>query len=250
MIFDILTIFPEIVEAPLRKSIIGKAIDRKLIDVRVINIRDFATDRHHTTDDRPFGGGSGMVMKAQPLVAAIDRVRDSEPSARVILLSPQGRLFNQQIASELSLLRHICLVCGRYEGVDERVRRYYVDDEISVGDYVLTGGELPALIVLDTVARLVPGVLGSNQSTAEESFVGGLLEYPHYTRPEVFEGHRVPEILLSGNHGAIRRWRRQQSLFRTWERRPDLFKKEELGSEDKELLAEAIQREKGPGETK
>jgi len=250
MIFDILTIFPEIVEAPLRKSIIGKAIDRKLIDVRVINIRDFSRDRHHTTDDRPFGGGSGMVMKAEPLVAAIECVRDSGPSVKVILLSPQGRLFNQQIASELSRLSHICLVCGRYEGVDERVRRHYVDDEISVGDYVLTGGELPALIVLDTVARLVPGVLGSNQSTAEESFVGGLLEYPHYTRPEVFEGHRVPEILLSGNHGAIRRWRRQQSLFRTWKRRPDLFKEEELGSEDKQLLAEAIQREKGPGETK
>jgi tRNA (guanine37-N1)-methyltransferase len=250
MIFDILTIFPDIVEAPLRQSIIGKAIDRKLIDVRVINIRDFARDRHHATDDRPFGGGSGMVMKAEPLVAAIDRVRDSGPSARVILLSPQGRLFNQQIASELSQLSHICLVCGRYEGVDERVRRYYVDDEISIGDYVLTGGELPALIVLDTVARLVPGVLGSNQSTAEESFVGGFLEYPHYTRPEVFEGHRVPEILLSGNHGAIRRWRRQQSLFRTWKRRPDLFKEEELGSEDKQLLAEAIQREKGPVETK
>jgi tRNA (guanine37-N1)-methyltransferase len=245
MIIDILTIFPDMVAAPLSESIIGKAIDRKLIDVRVTNIRDFATDRHHTTDDRPFGGGSGMVMKPEPLVAAISSVRDSDPSVKVLLLSPQGRIFKQEVAFELSRLSHICLVCGRYEGVDERIRRYYVDDEISIGDYVLTGGELPALIVLDTVVRLLPGVLGSDESTTEESFVGGLLEYPHYTRPEVFEGHLVPEILLSGNHGDIRRWRRQQSLLRTWLRRPDLLKQEELSSEDKELLAEAIQREKG-----
>jgi tRNA (guanine37-N1)-methyltransferase len=250
MIIDILTIFPDMVAAPLRESIIGKAIQRKVIDIRVINIRDFARDRHHTTDDRPFGGGSGMVMKPEPLVAAIDRVRNIEPSVKVILLSPQGRLFRQEIAFELSQLNHLCLVCGRYEGVDERIRRYYVDDEISVGDYVLTGGELPALIVLDAVARLVPGVLGSNESVAEESFVGGLLEYPQYTRPDVFEGYRVPEILLSGNHGAIRRWRRQQSLYRTWLRRPDLLKQEELGSEDRELLAEAIHREKSYGKSK
>ncbi len=243
MIIDILTIFPGMVAAPLRESIIGKAIDRKLIDVRITNIRDFATDRHHTTDDRPFGGGSGMVMKMEPLVAAINLVRDSDPAARVILLSPQGRIFTQAVALELSRLSHLCLVCGRYEGVDERIRRHYVDDEISIGDYVLTGGELPALVVLDSVARLVPGVLGSDESITEESFVGGLLEYPHYTRPEVFEGHRVPEILLSGNHGAIRRWRRQQSLLRTWQRRPDLLKEETLSSEDKELLGEAIERE-------
>ncbi len=243
MIIDILTIFPGMVAAPLRESIIGKAIDRKLIDVRITNIRDFATDRHHTTDDRPFGGGSGMVMKMEPLVAAINLVRDSDPAARVILLSPQGRIFTQAVALELSRLSHLCLVCGRYEGVDERIRRHYVDDEISIGDYVLTGGELPALVVLDSVARLVPGVLGSDESITEESFVGGLLEYPHYTRPEVFEGHRVPEILLSGNHGAIRRWRRQQSLLRTWQRRPDLLKEEALSSEDKELLGEAIERE-------
>ena len=250
MIIDILTIFPDMAAAPLRQGIIGKAIDRKLIDVRVINIRDFATDRHRTTDDRPFGGGSGMVMKPEPLAAAIESVQDSEPAARVILLSPQGRIFKQEIASALSRLNHICLVCGRYEGVDERIRRCYVDDEISIGDYVLTGGELPALIVLDTVARLVPGVLGSDESIAEESFVDGLLEYPHYTRPEVFEGHRVPEILLSGNHGAIRRWRRQESLFRTWQRRPDLLKQEKLSSEDKKLLAEAIQKEKDSAEAK
>jgi tRNA (guanine37-N1)-methyltransferase len=244
MIIDILTIFPDMVAAPLRESIVGKAIDRELIDVRVINIRDFAADKHHTTDDRPFGGGSGMVMKPEPLAAAIHSVRESDPAVKVILLSPQGRIFRQEVAFELSRLEHICLVCGRYEGVDERIRTHYVDDEISIGDYVLTGGELPALIVLDSVARLVPGVLGSDESITEESFVGGLLEYPHYTRPEVFEAHRVPEILLSGNHGAIHRWRRQQSLLRTWQRRQDLLNEDELSNEDRKLLSEAIQRDK------
>jgi len=244
MIIDILTIFPDIVAAPLRESIIGKAIDRELIDVRVINIRDFASDKHHTTDDRPFGGGSGMVMKPEPLAAAIHSVRESDPAVKVILLSPQGRIFRQEVAFELSRLEHICLVCGRYEGVDERIRTHYVDDEISIGDYVLTGGELPALVVLDSVARLVPGVLGSDESITEESFVGGLLEYPHYTRPEVFEAHRVPEILLSGNHGAIHRWRRQQSLLRTWQKRPDLLQEEELSNEDRKLLSEARQKNK------
>lgn len=244
MIIDILTIFPDMVAAPLRESIVGKAIDRELIDVRVINIRDFAADKHHTTDDRPFGGGSGMVMKPEPLAAAIHSVRESDPAVKVILLSPQGRIFRQEVAFELSRLEHICLVCGRYEGVDERIRTHYVDDEISIGDYVLTGGELPALVVLDSVARLVPGVLGSDESITEESFVGGLLEYPHYTRPEVFEAHRVPEILLSGNHGAIHRWRRQQSLLRTWQRRQDLLNEDELSNEDRKLLSEAIQRDK------
>ena len=244
MIIDILTIFPHMVEAPLRESIVGKAIDRELIDVRLINIRDFASDKHHTTDDRPFGGGSGMVMKPEPLAAAIHSVRESDQAAKVILLSPQGRIFRQEVAFELSRLEHICLVCGRYEGVDERIRTHFVDDEISIGDYVLTGGELPALVVLDSVARLVPGVLGSDESITEESFVGGLLEYPHYTRPEVFEGHRVPEILLSGNHGAIHRWRRQQSLLRTWQKRPDLLQEEEISKEDRNLLSEARQKNK------
>jgi tRNA (guanine37-N1)-methyltransferase len=244
MIIDILTIFPGMVAGPITESIIGKAIDRKLIDIRVINIRDYAADPHRTTDDRPFGGGSGMVMKPEPLVAAIGNVRENDPAARVILLSPQGKLFDQGIAFELSRLNHICLVCGRYEGVDERIRNHYVDDEISIGDYVLTGGELPALVIVDAVARLLPGVLGSNESLSEESFITGLLEYPHYTRPEIFENHRVPDILLSGNHGAIRRWRRQQALIRTWQRRPDLLGKNQLSREDEELLAEAI-REKG-----
>ena len=243
MIIDILTIFPEMVAAPLRQSIVGKAIERKLIDVRVFNIRDFTSDKHRTTDDRPFGGGSGMVMKPEPLAAAICNARASDPAVKVILLSPQGRIFKQEIAFELSRLEHLYLVCGRYEGVDERIRAHYVDDEISIGDYVLTGGELPALVVLDSVARLLTGVLGSNESITEESFVDGLLEYPHYTRPEVFQGHGVPEILLSGNHGAILRWRRQQSLLRTWQKRPDLLKEGELSSEDGELLSEAIQKE-------
>lgn len=244
MIIDILTIFPGMMAGPLSESIIGKAIDKKLIQVRVVNIREYAADPHRPTDDRPFGGGSGMVMKPEPLAAAIGSVRAANPSAKVILLSPQGRLFKQEIAFELSRLNHICLVCGRYEGVDERIRNHYVDDEISVGDYVLTGGELPALVIVDAVARLVPGVLGSDESITEESFVGGLLEYPHYTRPEVFENHRVPEILLSGNHGTIRRWRRQQALLRTWQRRPDLLHENQLSSEDRQLLAEAIRKER------
>jgi tRNA (guanine37-N1)-methyltransferase len=241
MIIDILTIFPGLVEPPLRQSIIGKAIERELIEIRIINIRDFATDAHRTTDDRPFGGGSGMVMKPEPLAQAIRSAQGSGSSTRVILLSPQGRMLTQEVAWELSRLQHISLVCGRYEGVDERIRRHYVDDEISIGDYVLTGGELPALVVLDAVARLIPGVLGSNDSINEESFVGGLLEYPQYTRPEVFEGYRAPEILLSGNHGAVRRWRRQQSLLATWRKRPDLLERAELSSEDQQLLAEAIE---------
>jgi tRNA (guanine37-N1)-methyltransferase len=243
MIIDILTIFPGMVAGPINESIIGKAVERKLIEIRVINIRDYAADPHRTTDDRPFGGGSGMVMKPEPLVAAIGDIRENYPASRVILLSPQGRIFDQGIAFELSRLDHICLVCGRYEGVDERIRDHYVDDEISIGDYVLTGGELAALVVLDAVARLLPGVLGSNESLTEESFITGLLEYPHYTRPEIFGDHRVPDILLSGNHGAIRRWRRQQALMRTWQRRPDLLEKYQLSREDEELLAEAIREE-------
>lgn len=243
MIIDILTIFPGMVAGPITESIIGKAIDRKLIEIRVINIRDYAADHHRTTDDRPFGGGSGMVMKPEPLAASIGNVRENDPAVKIILLSPQGRLFNQEIAFELSRLHHICLVCGRYEGVDERIRNYYVDDEISIGDYILTGGEFPALVIVDAVARLIPGVLGSDEALTEESFISGLLEYPHYTRPEIFENHRVPDILLSGNHGAIRRWRRQQALIRTWQRRPDLLEKNQLSREDEELLAEAIREE-------
>jgi tRNA (guanine37-N1)-methyltransferase len=244
MIIDILTIFPSMVAGPISGSIIGKAVDRGLIDIRITNIRDYAPGPHRTTDDRPFGGGSGMVMKPEPLRAAIGDVREKEPAVRIILLSPQGRLFDQSIASELSRLGHICLVCGRYEGIDERIRDHYVDDEISIGDYVLTGGELPALVIVDAVARLLPGVLGSNESLTEESFITGLLEYPHYTRPEIFENHRVPDVLLSGNHGAIRRWRRQQALVRTWKKRPDLLEKNHLSLEDEELLAEAVGRRK------
>ncbi|MFP3870511.1 MAG: tRNA (guanosine(37)-N1)-methyltransferase TrmD [Syntrophobacteria bacterium] len=248
MIFDIVTIFPEMVAAPLGQSILGKAVERKVIEVRIFNIRDFAAGPHRSTDDRPFGGGSGMVMKPEPLVAAIRCASRADPPARVVLLSPRGRVFNQEIAWELGRHHHICLVCGRYEGVDERVR-CYVHDEISIGDYILTGGELPALVVLDAVARLVPGVLGRYESAGEESFVDGLLEYPQYTRPEIFEGHRTPEVLLSGNHGAIRRWRRQQSLLRTWQSRPELLKHARLSSEDRQLLTEAVQREKAHGET-
>lgn len=243
MIIDILTIFPGLFASPLKESVLGKAIERGVLEVNIINIRDFARDRHQSTDDRPYGGGSGMVMKPEPLVGAIRSVRATDPPSQVILLNPQGRMFNQAIARELSRKTRIGLICGRYEGVDERVRDY-VDDEISLGDYITSGGELPALVILDAVARLVPGVLGSSESTAEESFVDALLEYPQYTRPEVFEGRRVPGILLSGNHNAIRRWRRQQSLWRTWKRRPDLLEQAMLGPEDRELLAAAIQEHK------
>jgi tRNA (guanine37-N1)-methyltransferase len=240
MIIDILTIFPGMLASPLQESILGKAVQGGLIEVRLVNIRDFATDRHQATDDRPYGGGSGMVMKVEPLARAIAHARAVDPPTRVILLSPQGRPFSQRLAWDLSRERRLTLVCGRYEGVDERVRRHYVDDEVSIGDYVLTGGELPALVVVDAVARLVPGVLGCSESPAEESFANALLEYPQYTRPEVFEGHPVPEILLSGNHAAVRRWRRQQSLWRTWHRRPDLLKEADLNDEDRELLAEVV----------
>ncbi|MBW1980350.1 MAG: tRNA (guanosine(37)-N1)-methyltransferase TrmD [Deltaproteobacteria bacterium] len=243
MIIDILTIFPELVRAPLQQSILGKAIERGLIDVRIVNIRDFAVDRHLTTDDRPYGGGSGMVMKIEPLVGAIRRVRSMDPPVYVVLMSPQGRLFKQEIAWELSRLQHISLVCGRYEGIDERLRSY-VDDEISIGDYIVSGGELPALVVTEAVSRLIPGVLGNREATAEETFADTLLEYPQYTRPEVFEGQRVPEVLLSGNHEAIRRWRRQQSLYRTWKRRRDLLARAILSTEDRQLLAEIIEGEK------
>ena len=241
MIFEILTIFPGMFSSPLEESIVGKARDRGLIEVRVHNIRDFAADRHQMTDDRPFGGGEGMVMKPEPIVSALRAISGKGPAARTILLTPQGRLFNQEIAGELSRLERLILICGRYEGVDERVAQYYTDDQISVGDYILTGGELAAMVVLDAVARLLPGVLGNEDSALVDSFSQSVLEHPQYTRPQHFEGLSVPEVLLCGNHQSIRRWRRGQALLRTSMRRPDLFARLVLTDEDLALLESARQ---------
>jgi len=236
MRIDLLTLFPEFFLSPLNQSMLRRAQVLGKVKFRVLNLRDFAADRHKVTDDRPFGGGPGMVMKPEPLVAAIRRVRQEDPETRVILLSPAGRLFDQEIAAQLAQASGLLLVCGHYEGVDERVR-HFIDDEISIGDYVLTGGEIPALVVVDAVTRLIPGVLGGEGATAEESFQTGLLEYPHYTRPREFEGLTVPEVLLSGDHARIARWRREQALWRTRELRPELLEKAALSSEDQEFLA-------------
>ena len=226
MRIDILTLFPGMFAGPLDESIVGRARNSGVVEIHLTDIRDFATDRHRTVDDTPYGGGPGMVMKPGPLFDAVEAVRG--PEARAILMSPQGRVFNQEIATELSQLSHCVLICGHYEGVDERVREHLIDDELSVGDFVLTGGELAAMVIVDAVTRLLPGVLGAKESLAEESHTSGLLEYPHYTRPTEFRGWRVPDILLSGHHGEIARWRRRQALERTRERRPDLLRPEHL----------------------
>jgi tRNA (guanine37-N1)-methyltransferase len=237
MIFDILTLFPGMFASPFQASIIGKAMERRLIQVRVHNIRDYATDKHRMTDDRPFGGGEGMVMKPEPIVRGLHTLHQEHPPPRVILLTPQGRVFDQGLARELGGFPRLVLICGRYEGVDERIARYFVDDEISVGDYILTGGELAAMILVEAVARLIPGVLGNVASPHSESFGETPLKYPQYTRPQEFLGYAVPEVLLSGNHQAIRRWRRGQALLRTRLRRPDLFARLQLNAEDQELLS-------------
>jgi tRNA (guanine37-N1)-methyltransferase len=208
-----------------------------LIDVRLHNIREWARDKHHTTDDMPYGGGGGMVMKPEPIFDAVESILGREGSVPLILLTPQGRVFSQTVARELSAHERIGLLCGRYEGVDERIRQHLVTDEISIGDYVLTGGELPALILIDALTRLLPGALGDPTGAEDDSHASGLLEYPHYTRPPEFRGQGVPEILLSGDHAKIAQWRREQSLLRTLERRPDLMEKAELSKKDREFLA-------------
>jgi tRNA (guanine37-N1)-methyltransferase len=242
MQFDIFTVLPELFPPYLESSILQRARQRGLIDVRVHNIRDYTRDKHHTTDDVPYGGGGGMVMKPEPVLEAVESVLGLQPGARpdfpVILLDPQGRVFDQTMATELSRHPQLALICGRYEGVDERIRRSVVTDEISLGDYVVTGGELPALLVVDAVSRLLPGVLGDPTGALDDSHASGLLEYPHYTRPPEFRGEPVPEVLLSGDHARIDRWRREQSLLRTLERRPDLLQKAELSTTDRKFLKE------------
>ncbi len=221
MRLDIVTIFPAMYEGPFTESIVKRAREKGIVEVNWVNPRDFTTDRHHTTDDRPYGGGAGMVMKPEPLFAAVESV--SSESSRAILLCPQGQRFNQAKAVELAQQTHLILICGHYEGVDERVRQALVDEEISIGDYILTSGNLAAMVLADAVIRLLPGALGCESSTQEESFSEDLLEYPQYTRPEVFRDMRVPDVLLSGNHQAIAEWRRREAVRRTRERRPDLF---------------------------
>jgi tRNA (guanine37-N1)-methyltransferase len=239
MIFEILTLFPGMFVSPLRESILGKAQERGLIHVRVHNIRDYATDKHQITDDRPFGGGEGMVMKPEPIVSLLDALRAEEPQPWVVLLSPQGRIFQQECAWRWSALPRLALICGRYEGVDERVAEFFCDEQVSLGDYVLSGGELAAMVVVDAVTRLLPGVLGNAASAEVESFAEPVLEFPQYTRPREFRGHQAPEMLLSGDHEAIRRWRRGQALLRTKLRRPDLFARLELTPPDLKLLHQA-----------
>jgi tRNA (guanine37-N1)-methyltransferase len=238
MQFEVFTLLPEVFAPYLESSILQRARQRGLLEVRIHNIRDYARDRHHTTDDTPYGGGGGMVMKPEPVFEAIESVLGAESIAGipVILLTPQGRVFTQRVAEDLARHDRIALLCGRYEGVDERIREHLVTDEISVGDYVLTGGELPALIVIDAASRLLPGVLGDPTGAEDDSHSMGLLEYPHYTRPPEFRGWKVPEVLLSGDHRKIETWRREQALRRTLNKRPDMLEKAELSNEDRKTV--------------
>jgi tRNA (guanine37-N1)-methyltransferase len=248
MRFDIFTIFPEVIHPYLQASILQRAQGNALVEFQVHNIRDWTTDKHHTTDDEPYGGGGGMVMKAEPIFNAIEDVLGIPPDCPVILMTPQGRLFNQSVARELARQSHIALLAGRYEGLDERVRQHLVTDEISIGDYVLTGGELPALVMIDAITRLLPGALGDAEAPNKDSHASGLLEHPHYTRPSEFRGWQVPEILRSGNHALIDQWRYRESLRRTWERRPELLQNADLSADGwkfiHSLQAEKDNREK------
>jgi tRNA (guanine37-N1)-methyltransferase len=237
--FDIVTIFPRMVEASLEEGIVGRAIQRGLLDLKVHDLRDHTADRHRTVDDVPFGGGAGMVMKPEPLFRAVQAIRDHRgaPGA-VILTSPDGALFTHRQAERLEGLDHVVVLCGRYEGVDGRVRDHLATEALSIGDFVVSGGELPALVIVDAVARLIPGVVGDESNVAADSFASGLLDFPQYTRPAEFEGLGVPPVLLSGHHAEIRRWRRREALRRTLEQRPELLEHAELSSEDREIVEE------------
>jgi tRNA (guanine37-N1)-methyltransferase len=238
MRFDILTLFPQMFEGPFQESMVKRAIDQGLVSIAIHNIRDYATDKHHVTDDTPYAGGGGMIMKPEPIFNAVEAILGPHPPQSVprVLLSPQGRLLTQNVAWELAAHSRVLLICGHYEGVDERVRQYLVSDEISIGDYVLTGGEIPAMVVIDAVTRLIPGVLGDPKAATRDSHADGLLEHPQYTRPAEFKGHTVPEVLLSGNHAAVALWRRREALRRTYERRPDLLENADLTEEDLAFL--------------
>ena len=244
MRIDILSLFPQMFASPFGESIIKRAIDCGLVNIFIHNIRDYTHNKHHTVDDYPYGGGAGMVLKPEPLFEAVASAnKEIEQSDNpVILLTPQGRLFNHQIAQELSSKPNLILICGHYEGVDERVREYLATDEISIGEYILTGGELAAMVVVDAVVRLLPGVLGSEQATEEESYTDGLLEYPQYTRPRVYRGWEVPPILLSGNHQEIAKWRREQAITRTLERQPDLLEGNTLSEEERKVAKKVKQK--------
>jgi tRNA (guanine37-N1)-methyltransferase len=236
--FDILSIFPEMFASPLNCSILKRAREKGLVEIHLHNIRDYAEDKHKMTDDAPYGGGGGMVMKVEPIDRALASILPEKGGILTVLLTPQGETFSQKMAEEMSLRSRIVLISGHYEGVDERVRDHLVDQEVSMGDYILTGGELSAMIMIDAISRLVPGVLGNNESASSDSFSMGLLEYPHYTRPSDYRGWRVPEVLLSGNHREILAWRRKESLRRTYVRRPDLLEKIALSPADREILEE------------
>ena len=242
MQISVITLFPEMLAAVAEYGVVGRAIDNNIVTLRCVNPRDFTTDAHRTVDDRPYGGGPGMVMKFEPMAAAIDSARETMPAAtRVICMSPQGTPFDQAAARRLTGLPGIILLAGRYEGIDERLLEARVDEEISLGDYVLSGGEIAAMAVIDATARLLPGVLGDDESALQDSFSDGLLDFPHYTRPEVIDGRQVPEVLLSGDHARIYRWRLQQAIGRSYRRRPELVDKLELDVEQKQLLAEYLE---------
>jgi len=247
MRIDIVSLFPEMFDGPFGHSIIKRAREASLLTVNVTNPRDFTYDKHRIVDDAPFGGGSGMVMKPEPIFRAVESIvkANNTSKSRIILMCPSGYRLDQAKVKELAQYDQLTLLCGHYEGIDDRVRQYLVDEAISIGDYVLTGGELPAMIVVDAVARMIPGVLGSSDSAQQDSFYNGLLDYPQYTRPREFEDMQVPEILLSGDHAKINRWRRKQSIKNTFERRPDLLKQIELSSEDRKLLDEIINERSG-----
>jgi tRNA (guanine37-N1)-methyltransferase len=249
MEIQIFTIFPEMFQGPINASILKRAQEKELIKVQLVDFRTYAFSKHQNVDDSPFGGGAGMVLKPEPIYAAVEAVL-GDPQAyrgKILLMSPQGRKFDQSLAIELAQEKSLAIICGHYEGFDERIRAL-VDQEISIGDYVLTGGEIPAMVVIDAVCRLIPGVLGETESFFADSFYQGLLEYPQYTRPRVFRGMAVPEVLLSGNHAAICKWRRREALRRTWQRRPELVDLEQLSTEDRQLLAEIRQEETGTDE--
>lgn len=238
---DIVTIFPRFFDSPLGESIVGRARESGRIEVCIHDLRDHTTDRHRVTDDYPYGGGAGMVMKPEPIFAAVESIKEQVPESRVVLLSPRGRIWSHELARKFSSRSGLILICGRYEGEDDRVRSL-VEEEISIGDYVLSGGETAALVLLESIARLLPGVVGTSESVEQDSFFAGLLDYPHYTRPPSFRGMEVPSVLLSGNHAEIRRWRRREALRITFQRRPDLLEKTELSDEDRDLLEE-VRRE-------